>query len=764
MRFAAVVAFTIISGLNSFSQQLFINEVSQGPSGTFEYVEFVVAGNATCQSPPPCLDMRGIIIDDNNGDFASGSGQGIATGAMRFANVPFWECIPQGTIIVVYNETARNTSIPPDDLSTSDGNCRLIIPANSNLLEKNLSAPTSSNSNYPATGWTSEGQWNTVAMANAQDSYQIRQNTSSASASHAVSWGGNNQNTIIYFSGSAGGLVYSMMNTTNNDPALQSNWQSASASSGQTPGEPNSAQNQTWIAAMNPICGSGNAITLDITSDPTGCGSNCTGSAIVNITGGTAPFTYLWSNGASTPTISNLCAQTYMVDVTDANGCTATEQVTISTESNTLSVSVSPANESCENACNGTVSVAVTGGTSPYTYLWSNGLTTQSISDLCAQTYTVEVTDVNNCTTTTQAAVGTDPNTLTASVNGTNESCANECDGTAVVSVSGGVAPYAYSWNNGGATSAIQNLCDGNYTVIVTDSDGCQATGTQTILPGAAGQVPVISQAGPFTTNDNPVQLTVSLSGGTWSANCTNCIDNNGIFNPQSAGEGAHQVCYTFGTGACAEVACITIIVTEGCATLYTSENISACPGEAIVYEGQNISITGSYNFNYQSINGCDSIHTVHFSIYNTNPLHDFIAICIGDSVEVNNSWYYEYFVANYETTDNNGCILQNTTTIIVNDCEIPEFNVFIPNTFTPNGDFVNDLFPITIVGGVLQSGFIINRWGQVVKEFSAADLTWDGLTQSGEYAPDGVYTYSVIVEKTGGVREQFHGFVTLIR
>lgn len=764
MRFAAIIAFFILFRFSSISQQLFINEVSQGPSGTFEYVEFIVAGNATCQSPPPCLDMRGIIIDDNNGDFASGSGQGIATGAMRFANTSFWECIPQGTIIVVYNETARNSSIPPDDLSMTDGNCRLIIPANSNLLEKNTVSPTSSNSNYSPSGWTSGGQWSTVAMANGQDSYQIRQTVSSASASHSVSWGSNNQNTIIYFSGSAGGLVYSMVNTTNNNPSLQSNWQSASASTGETPGAPNSPQNQAWISAMNPACGSGNAITLDITSTSTGCGSNCTGTAAVNITGGTAPYTYLWSNGATTPTASNLCAQSYTVEVTDAQGCSATEQVTISAGNNTLSVSVNSSNESCTNTCDGSAFASVSGGAAPYTYLWSNGSATQSISNVCPQTYTVEVTDADGCSSTGQAIISTNPNTLSASTSATNESCANACDGTASVSVSGGTAPYSYSWNNGGTAAVIQNLCDGSYTVTVTDQNGCQATSSQSVLPGVTGQIPVISPAGPFTTNDAPSQITVSISGGTWSANCISCINNNGVFDPQAAGAGSHQVCYTTGTGACEETACITITVTQGCETQYASENMSACPGESIVFEGQEITVAGNYDFNYQTVSGCDSIHTIQFNFFNTSPQNDFITVCEGDSAEVNGAWYFEQAAVYYETIDGNGCILQNTVIITVNDCQVPPYNVFIPNTFTPNGDQVNDVFPISITGGMLENGYILNRWGQVVKEFSADDLTWDGRTQTGQNAPDGVYTYVIVVQKAGGTKDQFHGFVTLIR
>ena len=95
------ILLLLISNLLS-AQQLIINEVSQG-TGSSEYVEFVVIGTQTCTTPVPSLDLRKVIIDDNNGYFAPGSGTGIAPGAIRFANIQFWQSIPQGTFIVIYN-------------------------------------------------------------------------------------------------------------------------------------------------------------------------------------------------------------------------------------------------------------------------------------------------------------------------------------------------------------------------------------------------------------------------------------------------------------------------------------------------------------------------------------------------------------------------------------------------------------------------------------------------------------------------------------
>ena len=88
-------------GKTQFAQQLVINEVSQGPTGAKEYVELLVVGTPTCNAIP-CMDLRNFIIDDNNGNHATGAGVGIAAGCVRLQNIPFWQCIPYGTIIVFY--------------------------------------------------------------------------------------------------------------------------------------------------------------------------------------------------------------------------------------------------------------------------------------------------------------------------------------------------------------------------------------------------------------------------------------------------------------------------------------------------------------------------------------------------------------------------------------------------------------------------------------------------------------------------------------
>src|SRR6218665_110270 len=284
--------------IHQSNAQLIINEISQG-TGTQEYVEFVVIGTPTCQTPVPTVDLRGIVFDDNNGYFAAGGGTGIAPGAMRFSNNAFWSAIPQGTIIVVYNELSPNPAIPANDLSITDGNCRLIIPANSNLIEGQGSAPNLSDNTYPiSASWTAGGgSWNQVAMANGDDSFQIRSSISSTTPNYSVSWGNNTTNDQIFFA-SASGNVFSFTNQTSNNPLTQANWIQGAVGTDETPGLPNSPQNQTWLGSMNPICYGGSPLNLSFNVTPTACGANCTGSATLNISPGNSPYSYSLNTSA----------------------------------------------------------------------------------------------------------------------------------------------------------------------------------------------------------------------------------------------------------------------------------------------------------------------------------------------------------------------------------------------------------------------------------------------------------------------------------
>ncbi len=147
------------------------------------------------------------------------------------------------------------------------------------------------------------------------------------------------------------------------------------------------------------------------------CNGGNNGSATVSVANGTAPYTYTWSNGGTGASLSNLAAGNYTVTATDANGSTGTLIVSISQPA-PLNTNLTSVNETSASANNGSATAAPTGGTAPYTYLWSTGATTATITNLDSGVYTVTVTDSHNCTKTGSVIItvsGTNPTNYCAS-------------------------------------------------------------------------------------------------------------------------------------------------------------------------------------------------------------------------------------------------------------------------------------------------------------------------------------------------------------
>ncbi len=219
------------------------------------------------------------------------------------------------------------------------------------------------------------------------------------------------------------------------------------------------------------------ALTATSSSTSIPCATAASGIASVTASGGTAPYSYLWSNGATTATVTGLPGGTYTVTITDANNCTATASVQIAVGTGIGGTFTQVSQPQCYGQANGSARFAPTGGTAPYTYAWSNGQTTATATGLAAATYTVAVTDAAGCTRNDTITLS-QPAALQASVAAGSVSCFGGANGTATVTVSGGTAPYTYSWNTTPVqtTATATGLASGNYQVRISDARGCKDT------------------------------------------------------------------------------------------------------------------------------------------------------------------------------------------------------------------------------------------------------------------------------------------------
>lgn len=277
-------------------------------------------------------------------------------------------------------------------------------------------------------------------------------------------------------------------------------------------------------------------------------GSN--GKVILNVSGGTAPYTYLWSNGATTKDLNNVPAGIYNVTVTDARGCKTTASACVKQPDPVINCNLSASvaggitDATCFGSSNGAIDLTITGGTAPFTYLWSNGANVQDISNLPTGTYTVLVKDKNNCSATATAFVS-QPEPLTPVATSTDATCNGGSTGSITVNVTGGTAPYYFSWSNGSNSEDLNNVPAGTYSVVVTDSKGCSKTESS-----------VVGQPDPMVVTLGSVVNATCNGGTTGSISIASVTGGNGTYSflwsngatsqdLQNVGAGAYSVVVT---------------------------------------------------------------------------------------------------------------------------------------------------------------------------------------------------------------------------
>ncbi|MFH1320500.1 MAG: T9SS type A sorting domain-containing protein [Bacteroidota bacterium] len=243
------------------------------------------------------------------------------------------------------------------------------------------------------------------------------------------------------------------------------------------------------------------------------CNGTCDGVSSVSAFGGTGGYTYLWDDPGfqTTAAATGLCAGIYSVSVTDVNGCNTNDSVIIN-EPAAITISIASTDVSCNGGNDGTADLTVSGGTTPFNYLWSIGDTTEDILGVSSGAYIVTVTDANGCNVSDTVIIN-EPSLLLASTSGIDATCNGSCDGTASVTVSGGVSPYSFLWSSGGISSTETGLCIGTYTITVTDVNGCTDTAGYSVNePPALVLTPSAVDA---NCGQSDGVVSVSVTGGT---------------------------------------------------------------------------------------------------------------------------------------------------------------------------------------------------------------------------------------------------------
>jgi gliding motility-associated-like protein len=458
-------------------------------------------------------------------------------------------------------------------------------------------------------------------------------------------------------------------------------------------------------------------IQLSETHQDISCFGGSDGSIILTVTGGTFPYTFLWSNNATTVNLLNINSGTYSVIVTDANGCTKNLSVTLTQPLAPLTSSDTHTDILCKGFSTGAIDLTVIGGTAPYTYLWSNGQTTQDIDTLLSGTYSVNITDAKSCVFNDTIFLTQPLNSLSYTSVSTPINCFGFATGAINISPAGGTAPYTFVWTNSAITEDISSLLTGNYQVTITDANMCVLTSDTINIPQPLAPIVLtglIDTVNCFNGSDGSINLTVT--GGTapyaysWSNGQTTqdidslisgnytvivsdikgCSDTL-ILNvsqplaPINTSETIVNVlCKGFSTGA------IDLTVTGGT----TPYNYSWSNGQ--ISQDIDSLLSGTYSFIVNDFNGCVFYDTLQISEPLNSLSYTSVATpidCFGDATGAINispaggTVPYSFAWTNSSTTEDISSLLTGNYLVTITDanmCVLTSDTINIPQPLAP--------------------------------------------------------------------------------
>jgi gliding motility-associated-like protein len=511
-----------------------------------------------------------------------------------------------------------------------------------------------------------------------------------------------------------------------------------------------------------------NAINISAILDAADCYGENSGSINTTVSGGTPSFTYSWSpGGQNSPDLNNILAGTYIVNITDANGCIQSDTFAISEPLNLISTDSSSDYNgygvSCFGGSDGTLSISVdqNTGTAPFTYSWSpGGQTALNISNLSAGQYVVTVTDANGCNYQNTVDLIAPPilslsTVVTSNYNGADISCNGIDDGSASVTSSGGVQPHDILWNNSSTSQNISNLSAGTYSVTITDKNGC-------------------AQSAVVTLND-PAALSVGLNirdSLSYNVSCFGICDGWAEAIPSGGTVISGNYTYTWSNGQtnslvdnlCAGTSyTVTVTDANGCEVSSTTITFTQPPAfEATVattnYYGPE---KPPLNIHFTDSTYLSTIHPMLFTWLWPDGGIEPLSWEFGDP-GMNISYSFtdigENKVNLIVLNKTTGCT--DTIDFVIDVQGLGEIN----NVFSPNGDEVNDVFVFENHGMDILSVMIFNRWGQKVFETDVSSAQWDGKNLKGNDELAGTYFYVLTAQGEDGYRYDEKGAVILIR
>lgn len=551
------------------------------------------------------------------------------------------------------------------------------------------------------------------------------------------------------------------------------------------------------------------------------CG-NSNGAISTAASGGTSPYIYLWNNGATSTSISNLAPGSYTVTITDNNGCTLQQTETINASTPVSILVNNLTNVLCNGNANGAINVSSSGGVTPYSYVWSNGFTGNNNINLSAGIYTVSVSDAVGCSATISDTI-TEPPALSVITSPSSITCMGQ---TTLLSpiYGGGSLPYSYVWSNG-ATSASINVSPSittTYTVTITDANGCTNSDltTLSIYDAMVATLPTdtnvcqgnlvllaplvtggdgnyiynwntgtnLSYENITATNDsivsvyvtdgcnlNPVTLTVSIQtiptpviDYTFDVN-EGCEPLTVSFTSVVTAVAGSSYLWNFGDDSTSEDADPVHTFYSG--AVYHPELIVTTPapynciGSFTTPDGINVLNIPVAAFDYTPEKPTVLNSTVLF--YNNTQFASSYQWSFGDgaSSTASNPEHYYPLVGTYPVTliaSNNGMCF-DTLTI---ELQIREaYSFYVPEGFTPNGDGKNDVLQFKAISAQEISVTIFNRWGQLVFEDKGNPVSWNGsVNNGGETVQKGSYVYIADVVDDWGKKHRLKGTVSVIK